>query len=69
MNMKYLRIKSLREDNDKSQKEMADYLNITRSAYSNYENGIREIPIPILIKLAGYYHTTVDYLIGRTDIK
>lgn len=61
------RIKSLREDRDKTQQELADFLNITRSAYSNYENHIREIPVEVLSGLADYYHTSVDFLIGRTD--
>lgn len=65
--MKYERIKNLREDHDISQQELADYLHLTRSAYSNYENGLRDIPIDVLSKLADYYHTSVDYLIGRTD--
>ena len=64
--MKYERIKNLREDHDISQQELADYLHLTRSAYSNYENGLRDIPIDVLSKLADYYHTSVDYLIGRT---
>ena len=65
--MKYERIKNLREDHDISQQELADYLHLTRSAYSNYENGLRDIPIDVLSKLADYYHTSVDYLIGRTE--
>lgn len=67
MIMKYERIKNLREDSDKTQQNLADYLNITRSAYSNYENGIRDIPIEVLSAIADYYNTSVDYLIGRTN--
>lgn len=65
----YKRIRDLREDKDLTQKELAEYLSISRSAYSNYENGIREIPIEIFIAIANYYQTTLDYLTGRTDDK
>lgn len=65
--MKIKRLKDLREDNDLKQQQVADYLGITRSAYSNYENGIREIPLELLMKLADFYHVSVDYLLGRTD--
>ena len=67
--MLYTRIKNLREDNDITQQTIADYLNVSRSAYKNYENGIRGIPTEILSKIADYYHTSTDFLIGRTDIK
>lgn len=67
--MNYERIKYLREDYDKTQQELADFLNLTRSAYSNYENGIREIPVEVLSGIADFYHTSVDYLIDRTDEK
>lgn len=69
MKMNYERIKYLREDYDKTQQELADFLNLTRSAYSNYENGIREIPVEVLSGIADFYHTSVDYLIDRTDEK
>ena len=65
--MIYERIKALRVDKDLSQRELADILNVTRSAYSNYENGIRELPVEILSRLADFYGTSVDYIIGRTD--
>lgn len=65
--MKYERIKNLRLDYDYRQRDLADYLKLTRSTYSNYENGIREIPIEVLRDIADFYHTSVDYLIGRTD--
>ncbi len=68
MTMIYNRIKELRVDKDLSQKELADILNVTRSAYSNYENGIRDVPVEILAQLADYYGTSVDYIIGRTDV-
>ncbi len=62
-----MRLKDLREDNDIKQKEIAEYLNIKQNTYSQYENGKREIPLDTLWKLADYYNTSVDYLIGRTD--
>ncbi len=62
-----MRLKDLREDNDVKQKELADYLNIKQNTYSQYENGKREIPLETLWKLADYYNTSVDYLIGKTD--
>lgn len=61
------RIKSLREDGDKTQQQLADYLHLTQSAYSNYENGLREIPLQVLFSLADFYETSVDYLLGRTN--
>ncbi len=65
----YRRIRDLREDNDLLQKELADYLQCTQVSYSHYELGKRDIPTDVLIKLADYYHTSVDYLLGRTDVK
>ena len=67
MKMKYERIKALREDHDYKQQDLADYLHLTRSAYSNYENGIRDVPLEVLSALADFYHTSVDYLLGRTE--
>ena len=65
--MYYERIKFLREDCDHTQQQIADVLNISRSAYSNYENGIRDIPIEVFSALADFYGTSIDYLVGRTD--
>ncbi len=62
-----MRLKDLREDNDVKQKELAEYLNIKQNTYSQYENGKREIPLEMLWKLADFYNTSVDYIIGRTD--
>ena len=67
--MKYNRIRDLREDNDISQTTIAKYLNISQRAYSHYENGERTIPTEVLCKLAEYYNTSMDYLVGRTDNK
>ena len=65
--MKYQRIEDLRVDHDKSQVEIAAYLNLNRNVYWRYEKGIREIPAWAVIKLADLYQTTTDYILGRTD--
>lgn len=62
-----LRIKDLREDNDLTQKEISKILMCDQSLYSKYERGEREIPLNLLIKLADYYKTNLDYLIYRTN--
>ena len=62
-----LRIKDLREDNDLTQKEIAKMLMCDQSLYSKYERGEREIPLNLLIKLADYYKTNLDYLTYRTN--
>lgn len=62
-----MRIKDLREDNDLTQKEIAEYLHIKQNTYSQYENGQRQLPISILIMLAKYYKTSTDYILGLTD--
>lgn len=63
----YRRIKDIREDQDKTQKEIAEAINCTQQTYSRYENGINEIPIDRIAKLAIIFKTSVDYLIGLTD--
>lgn len=65
--MVYPRIRGLREDNDLKQTDLADYLKCTQVCYSYYENGQRDIPSDVLIKLADFYKTSIDYLLGRTD--
>ncbi|MGN1003739.1 MAG: helix-turn-helix domain-containing protein [Oscillospiraceae bacterium] len=61
------RLRDLREDSDKTQQEIADYLNMHRSVYRRYESGERELPVWALNKLADYYHTSTDYILGRTE--
>ena len=61
------RIRNLREDNDLTQNELSNYLNISQVAYSYYELGKRNIPLELLSKLADYYNTSIDYLLYRTD--
>ena len=66
--MTFSRIRDLREDNDKKQIELAKYLNIDQSTYSDYENGKINIPIEQLIKIADFYNVSLDYLVGRDDV-
>lgn len=63
--MKFENIRNLREDNDKTQKEVAAYLNIKQTTYSKYEFGKINVPIDVFIKLADYYTVSIDYLVGR----
>lgn len=63
----YRRIRDLREDNDKTQKEIAAYLNMQLTVYQRYERGEREIPLWAAIKLSDLYGVTLDYLVGRTE--
>ena len=65
----YERIRGLREDRDLKQEDLAKLLNCTQACYSNYENGKRDIPVAVLHTLADYYGVSVDYLIGRTNVK
>ena len=65
----YRRIRDMREDRDLLQKDLADYLNCSQVCYSNYEIGKRDIPTETLSKLAEFYNTSTDYLLGRTDEK
>lgn len=67
--MVYPRIKDLREDMDLSQADVADILNCSQAAYSYYENGKRDIPTIVLIKLSNLYHCSIDYLLGISDTK
>lgn len=67
--MKFQRIQDLRIDSDLSQKKIGEILHISQRSYSHYETGSRNIPIEMLIRLADYYDTTIDYLAGRTDNK
>lgn len=63
----YHRIRDLREDHDKTQREIAKYLNMQVTVYQRYERGEREIPIWAVIRLACYYQVSLDYLVGLTD--
>lgn len=65
----YKRIKELREDNDLTQTQVGEAINITQRTYSYYETGQRNDPPEVLIKLAKFYGTTVDYILGLTNEK
>ena len=65
----YRRIRDLREDHDLMQKDLAAYLQCSQVCYSHYETGKRDIPTDVLIKLAAYYKTSTDYLLGLTNRK
>lgn len=67
--MKFQRIQDLRVDSDLSQRQLGEILHISQRSYSHYETDSRGIPIEMLIRLADYYDTTIDYLVGRTDNK
>lgn len=62
-----MRLRDLREDNDLTQQEIAEYLHIRQNTYSQYENEQRQIPIACLIDIARYFNTSVDYIVGLTD--
>lgn len=65
----YSRIRALREDADLKQKTLAEMLNIHQTTYSDYELGHLNIPAPILVELAYFYDTSVDYILGVTDVQ
>ena len=65
--MFFRRIGDLRNDCDKTQKDVAEYLHMNLEVYRRYEKGIREIPVWAVIQLAEYYKTTTDYILGLTD--
>ena len=63
----YSRIRDLREDKDMNQTQIAKILDMSQTGYSKYETGENDIPTTILIKLARFYNTSIDYLLGETD--
>ena len=63
----YERIRSLRIDKDITQKEVAQMLGVKQNTYSQYEIGVLKYPIEAIIKLAMFYGTSIDYLVGITD--
>ena len=63
--MAYKKIRDLREDRDKTQKDIADILNMQLTVYQRYERGERELPLWAAIRLADYYNVSLDYLVGR----
>lgn len=61
------RMRDLREDNDKTQQEIADILKTSQTMYARYERGANELPIHHLIALADFYNVSTDYILCRTD--
>lgn len=67
--LKFENIRKLRLDNGYTQKQIAQMLGVSQNTYSQYEIGVLNYPVDVIIKLADFYGTTTDYLLGRTDIK
>ena len=65
----YPRIRALREDRDLNQTQVAKMLNMSQTGYSKYETGENDVPTHILIKLANFYETSIDYILGLTENK
>ena len=63
----YERIRNLREDKDLTQKQLGQLLNMSQTGYNQYEIGKNDIPTRILIELAKFYNTSIDYLLGLTN--
>ncbi len=63
----YPRLKDLREDHDLTQTQIAEYLGMKQPQYNRYERGLRDIPTDILIRLASFYSTSTDYILGLTN--
>ena len=61
------RLRDLREDHDKTQREVAQYLGTSQTMYARYERGANELPIRHLIALADLYHVSTDYILGRSN--
>ncbi len=65
----YKRIRDLREDSDLNQTQVANMLGMSQTGYSKYETGENDLPTAILIKLANFYNTSIDYILEQTDKK
>ena len=65
----YRRIRDLREDKDMNQTQVAKMLGMSQTGYSKYETGENDIPTQVLIKLAAFYETSIDYILEQTDIR
>jgi len=65
----YERIRNMREDKDMTQRQIAEYLSIHQTTYSDYELGKLNIPVQVLDKIADLFGTSIDYLVNRTDEK
>ena len=65
--MQFKNLRSIREDKDIKQKDIATYLNVSQNTYSQYETGVISLTAEVLIKLADFYKVSVDYLLDRTN--
>lgn len=65
----YERLRNLREDNNYTQKQIANIINMSRTGYNQYETGKNDIPTKILLKLSKLYNTSTDYILGITNEK
>lgn len=65
--MRFNNLRSMREDRDIKQKDIAAYLNVSQNTYSQYETGVISLTAEILIKLSDYYNVSIDYLLDRTS--
>ena len=63
----YMKLKELREENNLTQSQIAEFFNIKQNTYSQYENEKRQLPIDVLIKLSKLYNVTTDYILGLED--
>ncbi len=63
----YRRLRDLREDHDLTQTQLAEKLNMHKTTYTNYEQGKRDLPLEVAIKIARFYKVSLDYLAGLTD--
>ena len=63
------RLRDMREDSDMTQAQLAELLHIQQTVYSRYERGVQTIPLEHLLKLADFYHVSLDFLTGRTNRK
>lgn len=67
--MQFTRLEDLRIDSDKTQADIAFYLECQREVYRRYEKGTRQIPVDFLIKLSDFYNVSIDYMVGITNVK
>ena len=65
----YPRIRDLREDKDLNQTQVAKMLGMSQTGYSKYETGENDVPTAVLIKLANFYNTSIDYILGQTSVR
>ncbi len=63
----YRRLRDLREDHDLTQNQLVEKLNMHKTTYTNYEQGKRDLPLEVAIKIADFYNVSLDYLAGRTN--